>query len=178
MAGFVAASETLPNLAAAQADAIVVLGCKLRADGSPGGRLRRRVALGVRLYEAGAAPFVVMAGGGTPRAEAEAMRETAIAAGVPEAALLLELCSRNTAENALYTARVLHRRGLRRIVLVSDRSHLFRASLLFRLAGLRVIGRAGAPARSPTEALVSGVCDAVALPHSILRVLRARRRLR
>ena len=113
-----------------------------------------------------------MAGGGTaPGTEAHAMREQAIAAGVPEAALLLEPWSANTAENALFAARVLHRQGLRRIVLVSDRAHLFRAGVLFRLAGFTVVGRAGVAARSLREAFALGLREAAALPLSVLRVV-------
>lgn len=151
-----------------RADAIVVLGCSPR----PNGRLRRRVALGALLYKSGVAPLMLLSGG-TARAEAEAMREMALAAGVPEAALLLEPSSRNTAENALYTAQMLHARGLRRIVLVSDPEHLFRASLLFRLVGFDVVGLAGAPSK-PT--LRSRLLEAAALPRSVVRVVLRRQR--
>ena len=79
------------------------------------------------------------------------MRRLALASGLPEAALLLEPRSRNTWENAEESARLLRRRGLRRVVLVSDRAHLPRAALLFRLAGLDIAGLAGARARRRSE---------------------------
>lgn len=133
--------------------------------------MRRRVALGVRLYQAEAAPYLLLAGGGAPVAEADIMRELATAAGVPEAALICEPWSRNTAENAVHSARLLHARGLRRVVLVSHAVHLFRARLLFRLAGLAVVGSAGVPPRSVVEALAFALYEAAALPRSITRVL-------
>ena len=144
-----------------------MLGCSPR----PNARLRRRVATGALLYKSGVAPLILLSGG-TAGNEAEAMRGLALAAGVPDAALLLEPSSRNTAENALYTARLLQARGLRRIVLVSDPEHLFRASLLFRLVGLDVVGRAGA---SSAPTLGSRLLEAAALPRSVVRVLLRRR---
>src|SRR5438477_11435812 len=83
------------------------------------------------------------------------MRRAAIADGVPPTALLIDIVSRDTFENARETARLLSARGLRSVLLVSDRVHLPRAALLFRLAGLRVAGRAAVPAHSLRRQLAS-----------------------
>jgi uncharacterized SAM-binding protein YcdF (DUF218 family) len=160
----------------AAAEAIVVLGCRLAAEGRPSERLRRRVALAVELYRAGAAPFLVLSGGGTGSvAEAEIMRDLTRAAGVPQTALLCEPDSRNTVENAINSARLLRERGLARVILVSDRTHLPRAALLFRLAGLDVVGRAGVPAYSRRRTWLAACYEFGALPRSLLRLLTARR---
>ena len=153
-----------------KADAIVVLGCRLRPDGTPSRRLRRRVVRAVELYRAEAAPLMLFSGGGGPVAEAEVMRGLALAAGVADAALVCELDSNNTVENACYTARLLRRRCLSRIVLVSDRTHLPRAALLFRLAGLEVVGRAGVPSRSLVRTCAAASYEFAALPRSLLRL--------
>jgi len=122
------------------ADAVVVLGCRSST------RLMRRLDCGIRLLQAGAAPMLLLSGGGDgPVPEAEIMRRMALARGVPEAALLVEPGSHDTVENARETARLLRPRGGRAVFLVSDRAHLPRAALLFRLAGLRVTGIAGVP---------------------------------
>jgi uncharacterized SAM-binding protein YcdF (DUF218 family) len=116
--------------------------------------------------------LLVLSGGGAgPVAEAEIMRRTALARGLPEAALLIEPRSRNTFENARETARLLRSRGLRSVVLVSDRVHLPRAALLFRLAGLRVVGWAGASPPSIWWEAGVGIREIVALPRSLARVL-------
>src|SRR5437764_9609832 len=139
-----AASAALNHEAA---DAIVVLGCQLVGGGRPSERLRRRVALGVGLYREGAAPLIVMSGGGAGAStEAAVMRDLAREAGVPETAVLLATESRNTFENAAYTARVLGGMGKTRIVLVSDRMHLPRGARLFSRAGMEVVDVAGVPA--------------------------------
>ena len=94
----------------------------------------------------GAAPLLLLSGGGTgPVSEAEIMRRMALARGVPDAALLVEPESRDTVENAREAARLLRSRGGRKVLLVSDRAHLPRAVLLFRLAGLHVAGWSGVP---------------------------------
>jgi uncharacterized SAM-binding protein YcdF (DUF218 family) len=147
-----------------EADAIVVLGCRGTAA------LKRRLGIGIRLFEAGAAPLLVLSGGGSgPLPEAEIMRRAAIAHGVSETAMLVDAVSRDTVENARETARLLSARGLDSVLLVSDRIHLPRAALLFRLAGLRVGGRAAVPARSAWRAAGAAFREVLALPWSLLR---------
>jgi uncharacterized SAM-binding protein YcdF (DUF218 family) len=147
-----------------------VLGCRLFAGGRPSERLRRRTMLAVGLYREGAAPLLVMSGGGTgPVAEAAVMRDLAREAGVPEAALLLEAESRNTFENAANTVRLLQAVGKSRIVLVSDRAHLPRAVRLFRRAGFDVVGVAGVPASSMRRAMRAVLYEAASLLRGLFR---------
>ena len=147
-----------------------MLGCRLFAGGRPSERLRRRVRLGVGLYREGAAPLIVMSGGGTgPVGEAAVMRDLAQEAGVPESALLLEPESRNTFENAANTARLLHEAGKSRVVLVSDRTHLPRAARLFRRAGLDVVGVAGVPASSMRRAMGAVLYETASLVRGLFR---------
>jgi uncharacterized SAM-binding protein YcdF (DUF218 family) len=155
----------MPRLGSA--DAIVVLGCSSPA------RLARRIERGIELFRRGAAPLLLLSGGGLgTEPEAEVMRRLALASGVPEAALLLEPHSRNTWENAEESARLLRRRGLRRVVLVSDRAHLPRAALLFRLAGLDIGGRLGVPPPSAFWELAAFIRELAALPKSLFRAGR------
>lgn len=128
------------------AEAIVVLGAALDAAGRPSPALRRRTLRGAALHAAGAAPLLVLSGGGVgPRPEAAVMAEIAREAGVPPASLLLEERSADTFENALMTGALLRPRRIARVILVSDGYHLPRARFLFRLAGLAVVGTASAP---------------------------------
>jgi len=143
-----------------------VLGCR----GSAG--LTRRLDRGIRLFGAGAAPLLLLSGGGAgPVPEAEIMHQIALARGVPDEALLVEPGSRDTVENAREAARLLRPRGAHRVLLVSDRAHLLRAGLLFRLAGLRVAGRVGVPPPSILWAVGAVVRECVALPRSVARAL-------
>src|SRR2546423_15375016 len=82
------------------ADAIVVLGCQLVSGGRPSERLRRRVALGVGLYREGAAPLIVMSGGGAGASPVAAgMRALAREAGGPATARRLAKTTGSTIGN-------------------------------------------------------------------------------
>jgi uncharacterized SAM-binding protein YcdF (DUF218 family) len=149
-----------------EADAIVVLGCARSA------RLRRRVEHGVQLYRGGAAPVLLLSGGGDgPEPEAEIMRRIALAEDIPQAALLIEARSRDTLGNARETALLLSAHGLRSVVLVSDRTHLPRAAVLFRLAGVDVAGRSGVRSPSLPGELGAAVREMAKLPFSLVRAL-------
>lgn len=112
--------------------AIVVLGCPVRAGGVPSPALERRVRGAVHLYEQGVAEVIVMTGGpGRHGVEAHAMRDLAVTLGVPRPAIQLEIESRSTRENARFTARFTAHTELRRVVVVSDAFHLPRARALF-----------------------------------------------
>jgi len=165
-----APADASAPLSHAKADAIVVLGCRLFPGGRPSERMRRRVALGIGLYREGAAPLIVMSGGGADGiAEASVMRDLACEAGVPETALLIEIESRNTFENAAHTARLLDGIGKFRIVLVTDRAHLPRASRMFRRAGLEIVAVAGVPASSMRRAFGAVVYEAASHMRGLFR---------
>jgi uncharacterized SAM-binding protein YcdF (DUF218 family) len=148
------------------ADAIVVLGCLAPAA------LKRRLQRGVELFQQDAAPLLVLSGGGVgPVSEAEAMRDAALACGVPSSALLIEAGSRSTYENARETARLLGPRGFRTVVLVSDRARLLRAAILFRLSGLRVAGWAAPQSSSLKWEARVAMHELAALPRGLTRVI-------
>ena len=123
-------------------DAIVVLGGVTSPVIAPRAAVEvgdgfDRLLHGIRLWRAGCAPLIVLSGGGIPSLvgsetpEAERLRILAEEQGVDGAALLLEGRSRNTHENALYTAQMLRQRGLQSIVLVTSAAHMRRAHAAF-----------------------------------------------
>ena len=65
------------------------------------------------------------------------MRDFVTAYGVPRDAILIEDRSRDTHENALFTAELLRHDGRQKVLLTSD-YHMFRASRAFLKAGLDV----------------------------------------
>ncbi|WP_200343108.1 YdcF family protein [Rhodovibrio sodomensis] len=159
-------------------DSVIVLGAAFR-DGrrGPNPALVRRARHGARLTLGRSDRVLVAVGGGAAR-EAAAIAEVAGAAGVPPAAILAEARSRNTLQNAVLTAHLVRRHGLRGGYLVTDWPHMPRAWLCFRLAGVRcrpapVPGTAGKPGFWMHEAMACAAYLA-RLP----RLLRAARRLR
>lgn len=153
----------VPIASLPSADAIVVLGGSVTPPESPGQFVNLssgadRVWHAARLYKAGKAPFIVLSGGSDPAcsvmSEAQAMRIFLRDLGVPDQAMLLEQESRNTQQNAEYSARLLHARGLNRTLLVTSALHMERARREFEIQGLEVIPavtdrEAGAPPPVP-----------------------------
>jgi len=122
------------------ADAIVVLGGGMVGPlppviypefGGPGNRCWHAA----RLYKAGKAPLVIPSGIGEEEATIPFLKDM----GVPESAICLEPASRNTEENALFTARLLSRKGLRRVLLVTSAWHMRRSMFLFKSVGVDVV---------------------------------------
>ena len=161
-----------------RADAIVVLGCRMPEDGRPGGALERRVAHAVELWRRGEAPLLLLSGGGgRQRSEADTMRGLALAAGVSAGALLLEERSRNTVENAVFSAALLCEKERRRVIVVSEAYHLLRARILFKAAGLEIVATSAPPVRLRRDFLMY-LRESVALPRSLLRLALGAKRLR
>jgi len=84
---------------------------------------------------------VVLSGGsqGDARPEAQLMREALAVMGVPGRDMLLEGASRDTHDNALYSAVVLDGKGVRKILLVTSAFHMRRARALFETQGFEVV---------------------------------------
>ena len=101
-----------------------------------------RVWYAARLFHAGKAPLLLLSGGSDPQrhafSEARAMAIFLQDLGVPEQALVLEEASRNTLENAAFTAKLLNERGIRHVLLVTSALHMPRALALFSAQGLQV----------------------------------------
>ncbi len=150
-----------------------MLGCSVQGA-RPSPALLRRVECGIARFFRGDAPILLLCGGGPGgRPEAAAMRDIAIAAGVPERAILLEPRSRNTFENAVETSRLMRSKGLKSLVLVSDRYHLPRAALLFRHAGVTVLATDHPPPRGLWRDLPLIARETLALVLSLWRLLRS-----
>ncbi len=112
--------------------ALVVPGAAVLADGRPSAALVRRVDEAVRLWKLGKAPLLALTGGvGTHgRAEAIVARDHAIAAGVPESAIVYEDRSHSTSTNASFLAEKL---GRGPVLVVTDSYHVWRCERVFRL---------------------------------------------
>jgi uncharacterized SAM-binding protein YcdF (DUF218 family) len=130
----------------APADAIVLLGGAMRGDTHMGtlpdlNQRADRLVYAVALYKAGKAPVLVLTGGGVEgaRTEAEQMKDLLEVMGVPSQHVLLEKKSRNTHDNAVYSAQLLKARGMDRILLVTSAYHMRRSLALFEAQGLDVV---------------------------------------
>jgi uncharacterized SAM-binding protein YcdF (DUF218 family) len=127
----------------AKADAIVAI------SGDAGARADSAIAL----WKQGYAPLLIFSGGSKDPesvASAELMRRTAVAAGVPVNAILVEGESATTEENAQRVAELMRSKALRSAILVTSPYHQRRAAMLFERefgpASLSLVNR---PATDP-----------------------------
>jgi uncharacterized SAM-binding protein YcdF (DUF218 family) len=121
------------NTDAQRFDAIIVLGNPADADGNPTPRQLARVSEGVREYERGVAPRLIMTGGAASNqfVEAQVMARTAQAKGIPASAIFQETQAQDTIQNACYSVRIMQAHGWKSAEVVSTASHLPRAGLIF-----------------------------------------------
>lgn len=122
------------------ADAIVVLGARAHADGSPSGVLADRVRTGCRLYLDGTADTLVFSGGPGDGAidEPQCMRRMALAMGVPDSAIRLDPQGVNTDATVRNTTSLFREAHIHRVVAVSHSYHLPRIKMSYRRAGWEV----------------------------------------
>jgi len=122
-----------------EADCILVLGCGLRSDGYPSRMLRDRLDVGIELYRLGAAPKLLMSGdhGQADYDEVNAMKDYAMAQGVPSEDIFMDHAGFSTYES-MYRARRIFQ--CERIVAVTQRYHLYRALHNARVMGMEAVG--------------------------------------
>jgi uncharacterized SAM-binding protein YcdF (DUF218 family) len=125
---------------AAPSDAIGVFGAA-EYDGRPSPVYRARLDHALELYHRGIAPLMITLGGagGDQYSEGAVGREYLMSEGVPEEAIIAETVSRNTEESARRIAVIARANGLRRLVIVSDGTHLFRIHAICAAEGLNVL---------------------------------------
>jgi uncharacterized SAM-binding protein YcdF (DUF218 family) len=125
---------------AAPADAIGVFGAA-EYDGKPSPVYRARLDHALELYKRGIAPLIITLGGagGDEYSEGAVGREYLMGQGVPEEAIIAETVSRNTEDSARRIAVIARANGLRRLVIVSDGTHLFRIHEVCAADGLDVL---------------------------------------
>ena len=130
---------TPEEAASLDADCILVLGAGLRKDNSPSPILRERIDRGVKLYYLGAAPKLLMSGdhGRVGYNEVGVMKSLAIQADIPSHDVFMDHAGFSTYES-LYRARDVF--CAKRVIIVSQKYHLYRALYIADQLGLEAYG--------------------------------------
>lgn len=120
-------------------DCILVLGCKVNSDGSPSHMLEDRLKRGVELYDAGAAPKLLMSGdhGQKEYDEVNAMKAYALDAGVPSSDVFMDHAGFSTYES-MYRAKEVF--GVKKVIIVTQHYHLYRAIYAAESMGIEAYG--------------------------------------
>ena len=120
-------------------DCILVLGCLVRSEGNPSDMLADRLRRGVELYQAGAAPKLLMTGdhGRTNYDEVNTMKQYAMDEGIPSSDIFMDHAGFSTYES-LYRARDIFQ--AKKILIVTQEYHLYRALYVAKALGLEAYG--------------------------------------
>ena len=134
-------SILLPEKAAqlTDVDCILVLGCLVKDNGVPSDMLADRLRRGVELYQLGAAPKLLMSGdhGREDYDEVAAMKRYAVDAGVASSDVFMDHAGFSTYES-VYRAKEIF--GCKKILIVSQEYHLYRALYVAQALGLEAYG--------------------------------------
>lgn len=120
-------------------DCIVVLGCGVYDDGTPSPMLRDRLERAVDLYEAGAAPKLLMSGdhGRKDYDEVNAMKKIALDRGVPAEDIFTDHAGFSTYDT-VYRAKEVFL--AEKVLIVTQEYHLYRALYIAKRLGLDARG--------------------------------------
>lgn len=131
--------QKLASQKSRKADAVVVLGAKVRKDGSMSLMLKERVDLGIQAYKQGLADRIIMSGdhGTGGYDEVSTMKTYAIEQGVPSEYIFKDHAGFSTYET-MYRAKDVFR--AKSIIVVTQKYHLYRAVYDAEALGLEVKG--------------------------------------
>lgn len=131
--------HTVDALADAHADAVVVLGASVFADGTPSDILADRLEVAVDLYAAGAADVIIVSGDNRDSHynESDAMKLYCVELGVPADDVLVDHAGYDT-YSSMYRARSVY--GADSVVVVTQAYHLYRALATAQGLGMEAEG--------------------------------------
>lgn len=134
-----------------KADCILVLGAKVKPDGSMSHALRFRCERAFEAWQKGAAKYIIGCGGvcDGPVSEASVIRAFLREKGMPDDCILMEDQSVNTWENLINARRIMDAHGMKKAMLVTSDYHLTRALWMAKKQGLNAIGLASLSSRKP-----------------------------
>ena len=120
-------------------DCIIVLGCKVKEDGTPSDMLKDRMKKAIQLYEMGVAPKILMSGdhGQTNYNEVMTMKQYAIDAGVPSEDIFMDHAGFSTYET-MYRAKEVF--GVESAVVVTQEYHMYRSLYIANKLGIDAYG--------------------------------------
>lgn len=124
-------------------DCILVLGAGLRSDGTPSDMLADRLKIAYELYEKGVSEIVVLSGdrSGENYDEVTAMRRYLEDMGIPSNAIIEDGAGYSTYES-VYNLKNENKYG--KIVIVTQKYHLYRALFIAEEMGISADGADGA----------------------------------
>ena len=120
-------------------DCVIVPGCRVWDNGTPSLMLSDRLDRGIALYDAGAAPKLLMSGdhGQHNYDEVNAMKDYAVGAGIPSEDVFMDHAGFSTYETMYRAGEVFEADT---VIIVTQEYHLYRAVYIANALGLDAYG--------------------------------------
>lgn len=121
------------------AQCILILGCGVWNGNRPSPMLQDRLEEGIRLYEAGVAPKILVSGdhGRENYDEVNVMKNYLMDAGIPDEDIFMDHAGFSTYESIVRAKKVF---GVERMVIVTQKYHLYRALYISGQQGIKAVG--------------------------------------
>ncbi len=127
--------DTLPETY----DVILILGCGVKENGEPSDMLEDRLKTGASLYQAGAAPKVLLSADheSDDYNEIAVMKKFCLDAGIPEEAILCDRYGLSTYDSIVRAVSLLN---IDSAIVVTQKYHLYRALYIADKMGMEAVG--------------------------------------
>lgn len=137
------------------ADCILILGAKVKPDGSMSHALRFRCERAFEAWQKGAAKYIIGCGGvcDGPASEASVIRAFLLEKGVPDANIVMEDQSVNTWQNLINARAIMDQCKWHKALMVTSDYHLTRALWMAKKQRLNAVGVAAPSSRKPSHFL-------------------------
>ncbi|ORX23111.1 hypothetical protein BVF91_08715 [Thermoanaerobacterium sp. PSU-2] len=126
------------NAKPVKSDAIIVLGCAVYGK-NPSPFFKERLNEAIKLYKEGLGKYIIVSGGKGPGediSEAEAGKEYLLKNGITDNVVLMDDGSYSTLQNLENSKKIMDRKSLKKAIIVSNKFHLKRASMIAKEAGI------------------------------------------
>ena len=122
-----------------EVDCILVLGCGVKADGTPSDMLRDRLLRAMEVYELGGSAKLLMSGdhGRENYDEVAVMKSFAVDAGVPSEDVFMDHAGFSTYES-MYRAKEIFQ--VKKVIIITQEYHLYRAIYIAQQLGMEAYG--------------------------------------
>ncbi|MEG6566267.1 YdcF family protein [Thermoanaerobacterium saccharolyticum] len=121
-----------------KSDAIIVLGCAVYGK-NPSPFFKERLNEAIKLYKEGLGKYIIVSGGkglGEDISEAEAGNGYLLKNGIPDNTILKDDKSYSTLQNLENSKKIMDQKSLKTAIIVSNKFHLKRASIIAKEAGI------------------------------------------
>lgn len=130
---------TLEEAKEHKAQCIFILGCGVWSGNRPSSMLQDRLEEGIRLYEAGVAPKILVSGdhGRENYDEVNVMKNYLMDAGIPNEDIFMDHAGFSTYESVVRAKKIFQ---VERMIIVTQKYHLYRALYISSQQGIEAVG--------------------------------------